>query len=97
MSGGKLPSLFTSRPQLRDRCASDLRRAGELQMIRFSWVAVVAAAGLILSMPLAGNARADIVIDVDKSSQRMSVIVDGAHRYTWAVSTGVHGTPSGNY
>jgi lipoprotein-anchoring transpeptidase ErfK/SrfK len=60
------------------------------------WVAA-AAAVFFVSLPLASQARADIMIDVDKSSQRMSVSVDGGHRYTWAVSTGVHGTPSGNY
>ena len=27
----------------------------------------------------------------------MSVTVDGVHRYTWAVSTGVDGTPSGTF
>jgi lipoprotein-anchoring transpeptidase ErfK/SrfK len=37
------------------------------------------------------------VISVDKSSQRMEVIVNGAHRYTWPVSTGIRGTPSGTY
>jgi lipoprotein-anchoring transpeptidase ErfK/SrfK len=42
-------------------------------------------------------ARADIVVRVDKSSQRMAVIVNGEHRYTWPVSTGVYGTPSGSF
>ena len=32
-----------------------------------------------------------------KPTQRMSVSVDGQPRYTWAVSTGVHGTPSGTF
>jgi lipoprotein-anchoring transpeptidase ErfK/SrfK len=44
-----------------------------------------------------GSACADIVVRVDKASQRMSVIVNGEHRYTWAVSTGVYGTPSGTF
>ena len=56
---------------------------------------IAAAAAVVLAVT--GSARADIVVNVDKSSQRMSVIVDGAHRYTWAVSTGVRGTPSGTY
>jgi lipoprotein-anchoring transpeptidase ErfK/SrfK len=57
------------------------------------------AAGVTVLALLAGgsSARADVVIRVDKSSQRMSVIVNGDHRYTWAVSTGVHGTPSGTF
>ena len=42
-------------------------------------------------------ARAGVVVQIDKSSQRMSVSVDGATRYSWAVSTGRggYGTPSG--
>ena len=44
-----------------------------------------------------GNVRADVVITVNKSTQRMSVSVDGENRYNWAVSTGVHGTPSGTF
>src|SRR5436309_2249513 len=69
--------------------------AGEPVMLRFARSAAVAAA--VFSVSLASAARADIVINVDKSSQRMSVSVDGEQRYTWAVSTGVHGTPSGTY
>ena len=64
-------------------------------MLRFARSAAVAAA--VFSVSLASAARADIVINVDKSSQRMSVIVDGASRYTWPVSTGVRGTPSGSF
>jgi lipoprotein-anchoring transpeptidase ErfK/SrfK len=51
----------------------------------------------IAMLALSGAARAEIVVKVDKSTQRMSVIVDGEHRYTWAVSTGVYGTPSGTF
>ncbi|MBN8988006.1 MAG: L,D-transpeptidase [Rhizobiales bacterium] len=42
-------------------------------------------------------ARADVVVHIDKSSQRMAVSVDGAARYSWPVSTGRggYGTPSG--
>jgi lipoprotein-anchoring transpeptidase ErfK/SrfK len=37
------------------------------------------------------------VVQIDKSSQRMAVSVDGAARYSWPVSTGRggYGTPSG--
>jgi lipoprotein-anchoring transpeptidase ErfK/SrfK len=58
------------------------------------------AVGFLLAMSVFGFSRAacaEIVVKVDKSSQRMSVIVDGEHRYSWAVSTGVHGTPSGTF
>jgi lipoprotein-anchoring transpeptidase ErfK/SrfK len=43
-------------------------------------------------------AQADVEVRIDKSAQRMSVIVDGAQRYSWAVSTGTGGgPPSGQY
>ena len=41
----------------------------------------------------AGAARADIEVRIDKSSQRMAVLVDGAQRYSWAISTGTGGGP----
>ena len=46
---------------------------------------------------IATPARADLRVNIDKSSQRMSVRVDGAPRYNWPVSTGRrgYGTPSG--
>lgn len=58
--------------------------------------ALLAIAALALS---AGLARADILITVDKSTQRISVQVDGVERYNWAVSTGRTGrdTPSGTH
>ena len=48
-------------------------------------------------LSFAGFARAEIMVKIDKSSQRMSVIVNGEHRYTWPVSTGIYGTPSGTF
>ena len=44
-------------------------------------------------------ARADLLIEIDKSTQRMTVTVDGAQRYKWPVSTGANGydTPSGAF
>jgi lipoprotein-anchoring transpeptidase ErfK/SrfK len=57
-------------------------------------LAVCALAGLCMT-----PARADLTVDIDKSSQRMSVRVDGAPRYNWPVSTGRrgYGTPSGTF
>lgn len=52
---------------------------------------------LALSLPMSVDARAEILVRIDKSSQRMSVYVNGEHRYTWPVSTGVGGTPSGSF
>jgi lipoprotein-anchoring transpeptidase ErfK/SrfK len=50
---------------------------------------------------LAGTvpAAANMVVTIDKSTQQMSVAVDGATRYTFAVSTGRagYGTPNGTY
>jgi len=52
----------------------------------------------VLLACLAG-ADASVVIHVDKSSQKMSVEVDGQSRYQFAVSTGRagYGTPNGTY
>ena len=58
-------------------------------------VAVVA-----LALALAGQpARAGILITVDKSTQQLTVNVDGATRYRWPVSTARWGynTPNGVY
>jgi lipoprotein-anchoring transpeptidase ErfK/SrfK len=38
-------------------------------------------------------AAADVAVRIDKSAQRMSVAVNGTHRYTWPVSTGLGGGP----
>jgi L,D-transpeptidase catalytic domain len=55
------------------------------------------AAGLAL--PLSSVSYANVVISIDKSTQRMLVAVDGATRYDWAVSTGRPGydTPNGTF
>jgi hypothetical protein len=55
------------------------------------------AAALGVLLPTA--AEANILITIDKSSQQMSVAVNGAERYTWPVSTGRPGydTPSGSF
>ncbi len=55
-----------------------------------------AAAAIVLGLALA-PARADVLVQIDKSSQRMAVSVDGMMRYNWPVSTGRsgYGTPSG--
>ena len=57
------------------------------------------AAGFVMSVSAVAPARADVVVHIDKSSQRMAVSVDGAMRYDWPVSTGRngYGTPSGSF
>jgi hypothetical protein len=45
------------------------------------------------------GAEAGVLINVDKSSQRMTVSVDGVQRYRWSISTGRanFSTPNGTY
>ena len=52
-----------------------------------------------LAAAVIGTAKAEILITVDKSAQRMTVARDGEASYTWPVSTGRSGyaTPSGSY
>jgi hypothetical protein len=59
----------------------------------------IAALAFILSVPLATAAYANIAIAIDKSTQYMSVAVDGQQRYSWPVSTGRPGydTPNGSF
>jgi len=48
---------------------------------------------------LSSRADAAIVVQIDRAVQRMAVIVDGAPRYNWRVSTARRGyiTPPGTY
>jgi lipoprotein-anchoring transpeptidase ErfK/SrfK len=66
-------------------------------MSRIVRTAAAAAAMFVLCLCASNAGRADIVVTVDKAIQRMTVVVDGEHRYTWPVSTGLHGTPSGTF
>jgi lipoprotein-anchoring transpeptidase ErfK/SrfK len=58
-------------------------------------LSMAAAALFVLSQA----ARADLLINVDLSTQRMKVTVDGTPRYEWPVSTGRPGyeTPTGTF
>lgn len=60
------------------------------------WFAVASAIA-VLASPL--GARADIVVHISKSQQRMAVVVDGTETYRWPVSTGRRGfeTPAGTF
>jgi L,D-transpeptidase catalytic domain len=64
-------------------------------------VTIVSAAFLAaaMSLPLASAAYANIAISIDKSTQHMTVAIDGQQRYSWPVSTGRPGydTPSGTF
>lgn len=59
--------------------------------------ASLAVAGL--AVPLSSVCYANVLISIDKTTQRMSVSVDGTPRYEWKVSTGRAGynTPSGTF
>jgi L,D-transpeptidase catalytic domain len=63
-----------------------------------AWLRAFAFAAA-LALPLAAPASANILITIDKSTQQMSVAIDGAQRYVWPVSTGRPGyaTPSGTF
>ena len=65
------------------------------------WGGAVAALMLAAAVMCVGfaPARAEVVVQIDKSSQRMTVSVDGAMRYSWPVSTGRggYGTPNGTF
>ena len=67
-------------------------------MRRFLCAGVVAALCFIL-FPAFDHADASVVVRIDRSSQRMSVIVNGEPRYNWRVSTARRGyiTPPGTY
>ena len=53
----------------------------------------------LLLVTLSTGAAAAIVVQIDRAAQRMAVIVDGAPRYNWRVSTARRGyiTPPGTY
>jgi L,D-transpeptidase catalytic domain len=53
----------------------------------------------IVALTFTAPARANVMIIIDKSTQKMSVTVNGEERYLWPVSTGRAGydTPSGDF
>jgi lipoprotein-anchoring transpeptidase ErfK/SrfK len=62
---------------------------------------LVVALAMIIGAINAGSALAakNVLISINKNSQKMTVSVDGEKTYVWPVSTGVPGytTPSGSY
>jgi hypothetical protein len=67
--------------------------------MRFCSSLCASLAAAALAALLAATADAHVLINVDKSVQQMTVAVDGAPRYRFAVSTGRpgYGTPSGTF
>jgi len=57
--------------------------------------------GIVATIASPGGSRADasVLVDIDRSNQRMEVSVDGGARYNWRVSTARPGyiTPPGTY
>jgi lipoprotein-anchoring transpeptidase ErfK/SrfK len=62
------------------------------------WLCCAALAAAVMLGQSGGSiAHASLLVRIDKSSQRMDVVVDGVRRFRWPVSTGRgrFGTPSG--
>ena len=67
-------------------------------MRRFFMGFALLCAALWVPTALSGPARADLFIAVNKSTQSLTVVIDGRERYRWPVSTGLGGgPPSGAY
>jgi hypothetical protein len=54
---------------------------------------------LLALLAAAAPARAEVLINVDKNAQTMTVTVDGERRYVWPVATGIsrYDTPDGEF
>jgi lipoprotein-anchoring transpeptidase ErfK/SrfK len=54
--------------------------------------------GLVLGCLVSSGASAEVLITVNKSTQRLAVYVDGAQRHVWPISSGLAGgPPSGTF
>jgi lipoprotein-anchoring transpeptidase ErfK/SrfK len=90
--------VFTSRIRKRQNAVTKIgqgaimKRLWDTRLARLALAAAFIMAGLALT-----PAHAAVVVQIDKSSQRMAVSIDGTTRYSWPVSTGRngYGTPSG--
>jgi lipoprotein-anchoring transpeptidase ErfK/SrfK len=93
-----IPSAATSEHRLLFALESSILPAVrcEVDVIRVSMVTFGAAAILIASLHAA---CAELVVTIDKSTQRLTVNADGFHLYTWPTSTARYGytTPNGTY
>ena len=62
---------------------------------------LLAGAGLALALPLlaAEAAEAHLRIEIDKTTQRMHVVIDGVRRHSWPISSGraPQSTPNGRF
>jgi len=55
--------------------------------------ATLACLGLIACLVGVDRAGAEIIVAIDKSRQRMAVVIDGIEQHVWKVSTGLAGGP----
>jgi lipoprotein-anchoring transpeptidase ErfK/SrfK len=60
---------------------------------------IVSLAGVALSILIGSAAQAALLIEIDKSTQQMTVTLDDQRLYTWPVSTGAeeYDTPDGTF
>ena len=67
--------------------------------MRINRLIVPLTAAVISAVPLSEAAYAELLIKVDKSTQRMTVTVNGVQLYNWPVTTGGSGydTPGGAF
>ncbi len=56
-------------------------------------------AATLTALAFSQTAKADLLVNIDKSTQQMTVTVDGVPRYVWPVSSGGRGydTPNGEF
>ena len=78
-----------------------------LPFTHFYGLAIVPVLAMMLAFPASAQVNSNsetqstgaVLINIDKSKQRMTVFLDGVEKYVWPVSTGLAGysTPSGTY
>ena len=79
--------------------ANSCRTLRALKGVLVTFAAILLLTSNVQARSNAGNEPGRITIEVNKSTQRMTVTVDGEQRYTFKVSTGKtgHTTPSGSF
>ena len=99
---GTTPAAVTIlKPDARDDSSQPLAR-NQCEMAGLRWndqANVCGEPAGAATQVATGPAASTVLINIDKTRQRMTVLVDGAERYAWPVSTGLLGysTPSGVY
>jgi hypothetical protein len=90
------PDLYSLQAATASCAQQELKCRGAI-MRRLSGRWLPGLAGIAISALATAPADADVVVHIDKYSQRMDVSIDGYPRYRWPVSTGRggYGTPSG--